>query len=78
MQNQDQRVITNRLRDIRTPLRISQWQLALTSGVKQSRISLIENCLVKPNNNEKIKLASALGREIVDIFFDEQPVTKQT
>jgi DNA-binding XRE family transcriptional regulator len=59
----------NKLREFRSiPDRISQWDLALKSDVKQSRISLIENCLVKPTVREKIRLAEALHKDI-DIIF---------
>lgn len=53
--------------------KISQWELALKSDVKQSRISLIENFLVLPSMREKIRLAEALKKDIDEIFLkDEQ------
>lgn len=51
----------NHLREIRTSKRITQFQLRLASGVHQSKISLIENGLVQPNEDEKKKIANALG-----------------
>ena len=70
-EGQDSKVPPNKLREIRITPRISQWQLALTSGVKQSRISLIENRLIKPTMREKIKLAEALQHKIEDIFPED-------
>lgn len=58
----------NRLRELRVIPRITQWDLALCSGIKQSRISLIENYLVKPTEKEQTKLAEALKHPIEEIF----------
>jgi len=58
----------NRLREFRVIPHISQWKLALCSGIKQSRISLIENLLVKPTIHEKEKLAKALKCPLKEIF----------
>ena len=51
---------------------MSQWELALKSNVKQSRISLIENFLIKPSFGEKIKLAEALHYTIEEVFPDAE------
>ena len=69
-EGQSSKIPPNKLREFRITPHISQWQLALTSGVKQSRISLIENRLVKPTMREKIKLAEALQHKIEEIFLD--------
>jgi DNA-binding XRE family transcriptional regulator len=55
------------LRIIQSP-KVSQWLLALRSGIVQSRISLIENHLIKPSRQECIKLSSALDKSIDEIF----------
>lgn len=60
----------NKLRELRVIPHISQWELALQSGVKQSRISLIENFLVKASTREKIKLSTALKQPIEEVFPD--------
>ena len=65
---QEYSILKNNLRHLRIIPRITQWDLALRSGVKQSRISLIENFLVKPTMREKIKLAEALSQPIETIF----------
>jgi transcriptional regulator with XRE-family HTH domain len=50
----------NRLREIRVVKRITQFQLRLSTGIHQSKISLIENGLVEPREDEKQRLAKAL------------------
>lgn len=69
---QENRIAKNKLREFRSiPDKISQWTLALKSDVKQSRISLIENCLVKPTARERIRLAEALKKDIDEVFPKE-------
>lgn len=58
----------NKLREFRVIPHISQWDLALRSGVKQSRISLIENHLVKPTTRERGKLVATLQRTLEEVF----------
>ena len=62
------KIPVNKLREFRITPRISQYVLALNSGVKQSRISLIENYLVKPTENEKTKISEALNHTTEEIF----------
>ena len=50
----------NRLREIRVVKRVTQFQLRLFSGIHQSKISMIENGLVVPSEDEKHRLAKAL------------------
>lgn len=69
-EGQNSKIPQNKLREFRVAPHISQWQLALTSEVKQSRISLIENRLVKPTMREKIRLAEALQHKLEEIFPD--------
>lgn len=62
-------ILNNFLRDYRKKNGFrSQWKLALVSGVPQSKISLIENRLIKPSTREKIILSRALSEEITKIF----------
>jgi DNA-binding XRE family transcriptional regulator len=58
----------NHLREIRTSKRITQFQLRLVIGIHQSKISLIENGLVQPSEDEKKKIAKALGVGVEDIW----------
>ena len=69
-------VFKNNLRNIRITQnpRISQWKLALKSNVPQSKISLIENCLINPTQKEKESLASALNINVINIFSDNSRV----
>ena len=50
----------NRLREVRFFKRVTQPLLALKTGIPQSRISLIENELVTPKEEEKRKLCKIL------------------
>ena len=66
---QENKIAKNKLREFRSiPEKISQWELSLQSNVKQSRISLIENCLVKPTMREKIRLSEVLKKNIDEVF----------
>jgi predicted transcriptional regulator len=40
--------------------RITQYELRIATGIPQSKISLIENGLVKPRDDEKKRIAKAL------------------
>ena len=75
-EKQNSKILTNNLRKFRTIPHINQYQLALDSGVAQSRISLIENCLVKPTMREKIKLSEALKNKM-DMIFPENGIDGQ-
>jgi transcriptional regulator with XRE-family HTH domain len=61
----------HKLKEIRFFNRITQPLLALKTGIQQSRISLIENSLVMPRDEEKKKIAKALGIKMQDIFTEE-------
>lgn len=63
----------NRLREVRVIRRVTQFRLRLETGIHPSKISLIENDLVEPTADEKIRLASALGVTIEEIFEDGEP-----
>jgi DNA-binding XRE family transcriptional regulator len=58
----------NKLKEVRFFKRVSQPLLALITGLQQSRISLIENELVTPRDEEKKKIAKALHAGIEDVF----------
>ncbi len=67
-------ILKNNLRNTRilqNP-RISQWKLALKSNIAQSKISLIENCLINPTQREKESLSSALNINVLNVFPDGQ------
>jgi len=58
----------NKLREIRVVKRITQFQLRLSTGIHQSKISMIENGLIEPMEDEKKKLAKALGAGVEEIW----------
>jgi transcriptional regulator with XRE-family HTH domain len=59
----------NKLRIVRAMKRITQFKLAMRTGILQSRLSYIENGLIEPRDAEKRKLSKALGVGPDDIFF---------
>jgi transcriptional regulator with XRE-family HTH domain len=58
----------NRLRVVRAEKRISQFRLRLETGIHQSKISLFENDLIEPSEDEKEKLARALEVSVAELF----------
>lgn len=58
----------NKLREIRVVKRITQFQLRLATGIHQSKISMIENGLVEPREDEKQRLAKALHARPEEIW----------
>jgi len=65
-------MVVSKLRLARIEQGVSQYVLALRTGIFQSRISLIENKLVTPTEEEKIKIAYALRRRVSDLFPEEK------
>jgi len=63
----------NRLRIVRAEKRISQFRLRLETGINSTKISFFENDLVEPTEDEKNKLAKALGVSVEEIFPDHIP-----
>ncbi|MBW1853311.1 MAG: helix-turn-helix transcriptional regulator [Deltaproteobacteria bacterium] len=61
----------NKLKEVRFFEGVSQPLLALKTAIQQSRISLIENELVTPREEEKKKIAEALEVKVRDIFPKE-------
>ncbi len=61
----------NKLREMRVIKRVSQFQLRLATGIHQSKISMIENGLIDPGEDEKEKLAKALGAAVEEIFQEK-------
>lgn len=58
----------NKLRELRVIKRITQFQLRLSTGIHQSKISMIENGLIEPREDEKKRLSKALGVRPEEIF----------
>lgn len=55
------------LRIARAISKTPQWKLRIKTGINQTKISLIENGYVEPNDHEKTAIARALGFEVRDI-----------
>jgi transcriptional regulator with XRE-family HTH domain len=51
----------NRLRILRAECNLAQYQLASLAGVEATRYWRIEHNLVKPNADERARIATALG-----------------
>lgn len=58
----------NKLREVRVVKRITQFQLRVATGVHQSKISMIEHGLVEPSEDEKKRIAKALGVQLESIW----------
>ena len=56
------------LREVRFVRRVSQTALAVKTGIHQSKISRIENGLVKAREDEKKRLAKALRKPVKILF----------
>ena len=65
--------MNNRLREVREEEGISQEELAKKSTVSRTIISELENQKTEVITNITLeKLANALNRKVIDIFFIEQ------
>lgn len=63
------------LAEARARVRKTQWDLKMITGISQTRISLFENNYLTPTDNEKVRLADALGINIDDI---EWPIVRRS
>ncbi len=61
----------NKLKEIRAVKRITQFQLRISTGIHQSKISLMENGLIFPREDERKKIAKALGVMPADIWNED-------
>lgn len=61
----------NNLREVRAVRRITQFQLRVSTGIHQSKISMIENGLIEPREDEKQRLAKALEVKPEKIWENE-------
>lgn len=65
----DKKVIGARLKDLRKKKRLTQEQLAEIVGITRESISQYENGDKIPTDDNKVKIAKALGRSVSFIFF---------
>jgi transcriptional regulator with XRE-family HTH domain len=56
------------LREARFFKGLNQYDIALRTGIPQSKISLIERGYIEPKDDEKEKIAKALNCQVADIF----------
>lgn len=59
------------LRTARTIKRLRQYDLRIMTGIHQTKISHMENGLVFPSQDEKTKIAKALGISVGSIDWPE-------
>ena len=62
----------NILKEVRARNRITQFQLRLITGIHQSKLSIAENDLIELGQDEKRKIARALGVQVSDIWGIKQ------
>jgi transcriptional regulator with XRE-family HTH domain len=65
-------VMENKLRVIRRTKEVTQFDLRLKTGIHPSRVSLIEHGYIEPREDEKRRLAKALGVMPEEIFPEGQ------
>jgi transcriptional regulator with XRE-family HTH domain len=68
----------NRLREVRVIKRITQFQLRLSTGIHQSKISLIESGLIEPREDEKRRIAEVQGIKVVEIWANSYTIGVET
>ena len=69
MHMNDQLILKNRLKEIRTEKRISQSELAEMVGVSRNTISSIETGQFSPTAKLALILCIALKKKFEDVFF---------
>jgi putative transcriptional regulator len=60
--------LTNRLKETRAELGLTQAELAARVGVSRKTINTVENGIFVPSTILALKLAAALGRKVEDLF----------
>ena len=58
----------DKFREVRVVSRVTQEDLERKTHISQTRISLIERGLAQPTDDDKVKLARALGTSVKKIF----------
>ena len=62
----------NRLREIRAVRRATQFDLRIKTGFSQTMISYWERGSLQPTEDQKKKIASALGLNVKEVFPQEK------
>jgi len=60
------------LREARFKSRMTQWGLALRTGVNQSKVSLIERGYVVPTDEERKRICEALNLDLHEIDWPKK------
>ena len=66
-----ERVLANRLKDIRSEKGLTQADLAAKVGVSRKTINTVENLVFVPSTTLALALAETLGMSVEDIFYLE-------
>jgi putative transcriptional regulator len=60
--------LSNRLREVRVAMALTQAELAARVGVSRKTINTVENGVFTPSTTLALKLARALGKPVEDLF----------
>jgi DNA-binding XRE family transcriptional regulator len=60
------------LREVRFYKGLNQWDLAIKTGICQSKLSLIERGYVNPKKDEKKLIAKVLGCKVSEVFPENE------
>ena len=66
-----------KLNEIRARKGFNQWDLRLLTGIHQSKISLFESGYILPTDEERLKLAMALGVDPGELDFVPKSFPRQ-
>ena len=58
----------NRLKVVRAEKKLTQFKLSVLTGIIQSKLSYIENGLAELSEDDKTKIAEALGVKVEEIW----------
>lgn len=58
----------NRMKVVRAEKRVTQFELRNKTGINATKISFVENGLIEATQEEKTKLAGALGVTVDEVF----------
>ena len=72
-----ERVLANRLKDIRSEKGLTQADLAAKVGVSRKTINTVENLVFVPSTTLALALAETLGMSVEDIFYLEPERKRQ-
>lgn len=58
----------NRIREERVVRKITQFEVRIKTGIHQSKLSLIENGLITPSEEEMCKLANLFKVDVEELY----------